>query len=269
MKRVAHGVSQGFNGTIFAYGQTGSGKTYTMGGATATLSAAPAADTPAGGGGGGVTTPSGGHAGATASPCHAGSAGSAGALPLPAPSPSSPFAGAPEATPTNSAPVPASPLPLGSSSSVSPATLLMPPPPPPPLPPGEPGRGLHPIGTMPSSHAAGAVSPATASSGSGSGSGGDCCLGPEVGVIPRAVSTLLADAEARRAQGWEFALTATYVEIYNEKIRDLLNPANDNLQVCRSSSSLGVGFLFLLFDVLFGDATRLFSVSFFFFFFCL
>ncbi|CAM9859067.1 unnamed protein product, partial [Ectocarpus sp. 12 AP-2014] len=87
-----------------------------------------------------------------------------------------------------------------------------------------PGRGLHPIGTMPSSDAAGAVSPSAASSGSG------CCLGSEVGVIPRAVSTLLADAEARRAQGWEFALTATYVEIYNEKIRDLLNPANDNLQ---------------------------------------
>lgn len=50
-------------------------------------------------------------------------------------------------------------------------------------------------------------------------------------MIPRAVSTLLADAEAQRAQGWEFALTATYVEIYNERIRDLLNPANDNLQV--------------------------------------
>ncbi|CAM9864901.1 unnamed protein product, partial [Ectocarpus sp. 8 AP-2014] len=62
----------------------------------------------------------------------------------------------------------------------------------------------------------------------------------EVGVIPRAVSTLLADAEARRAQGWEFALTATYVEIYNEKIRDLLNPANDNLQVKEHSSGRGV-----------------------------
>ncbi|CAN0316848.1 unnamed protein product, partial [Ectocarpus fasciculatus] len=69
---------------------------------------------------------------------------------------------------------------------------------------------------------------------------GGWCLGPEVGVIPRAVSTLLADAEARRAQGWEFALTATYVEIYNEKIRDLLNPANDNLQVKEHPSGRGV-----------------------------
>ncbi|CAM9637321.1 unnamed protein product, partial [Scytosiphon promiscuus] len=38
VKHVAHGVSQGFNGTIFAYGQTGSGKTYTMGGSTDKLS---------------------------------------------------------------------------------------------------------------------------------------------------------------------------------------------------------------------------------------
>ncbi|CAN0335989.1 unnamed protein product, partial [Ectocarpus sp. 12 AP-2014] len=158
VKRVAHGVSQGFNGTIFAYGQTGSGKTYTMGGATATLSTSPDATTPATAAAAGVTTPSGGDAGATApSPCHA---GSAGALPLPAPSPSSPLAGTLEATPINSAPVPAS-LPPPGSSSVSPATLLMPPPPPPPLPPpppGGPGRGLHPIGTMPSSEAAGPVS---------------------------------------------------------------------------------------------------------------
>lgn len=54
----------------------------------------------------------------------------------------------------------------------------------------------------------------------------------------------MADAEARRAEGWEFALTATYVEIYNERIRDLLNPANDNLQVhglsvCRCSCVVG------------------------------
>ena len=65
------------------------------------------------------------------------------------------------------------------------------------------------------------------------------------------MSTLLADAEARRAQGWEFALTATYVEIYNEKIRDLLNPdpkKNNDLKVsalmgdallCRPSLFLG------------------------------
>lgn len=57
------------------------------------------------------------------------------------------------------------------------------------------------------------------------------CLGSEAGLIPRAVSTMLADAHLRRKLGWEFVLTATYVEIYNEKIRDLLNPASDNLKV--------------------------------------
>ncbi|CAM9580576.1 unnamed protein product, partial [Hapterophycus canaliculatus] len=113
VKHVAHGVSQGFNGTIFAYGQTGSGKTYTMGGSTEKLSFARAS---------------------------------------------------------------------AAASDV-----------------------------------------------------------PEAGVIPRAVSTLLADAEARKAEGWEFALTATYVEIYNERIRDLLNPANDNLQVGASEHPSGRG----------------------------
>lgn len=103
---VAHGVAQGFNGTIFAYGQTGSGKTYTMGGAESTL---------------------------------------------------------------------------WSSSSASVGVIAVPP--------------------------------------------------AEAGVIPRAVTTVLADANARREEGWEFVLTATYVEIYNEKIRDLLEPSNDNLKV--------------------------------------
>lgn len=51
------------------------------------------------------------------------------------------------------------------------------------------------------------------------------------GVIPRAVSTVLSDAQTHKEQGWDFILTATYVEIYNEKIRDLLNPAGDNLKV--------------------------------------
>lgn len=87
---------------------------------------------------------------------------------------------------------------------MSPATLSMPPPPPQNLQPQRQQQG-------------------------GGGDGGDC-LGDEAGVIPRAVSTVLADAETRKSQGWEFVLTATYVEIYNEKIRDLLDPSKDNLQ---------------------------------------
>lgn len=134
VKLVAHGVAQGFNGTIFAYGQTGSGKTYTMGGAanaSARLwSQQQSSD--------------------CASPSSADAAGSG---------------------------------PLPSRSWV------------------------------------------------GDGGGGGDAFASEAGVIPRAVASVLADAKARRAQGWEFVLTATYVEIYNERIRDLLNPSNDNLKV--------------------------------------
>lgn len=85
----------------------------------------------------------------------------------------------------------------------------------------------------------------------GSSGGGGCSpsgsspsyLACDAGVIPRAVSTVLADASARREQGWEFVLTATYVEIYNERIRDLLEPANDNLKARPSYVDLFVLFL--------------------------
>lgn len=138
---VAHGVAQGFNGTIFAYGQTGSGKTYTMGGASDT-----------------------------------------------------------------------SPRPWSSSFSLA-----------------NPPDYTSGIGsTTPADHVD-ANTCGEMGGGTSDASGGG--LGSEAGVIPRAVSTVLADANARKEQGWEFVLTATYVEIYNERIRDLLDPTNDNLKV--------------------------------------
>lgn len=42
------------------------------------------------------------------------------------------------------------------------------------------------------------------------------------GVIPRAVSKILENAERLKLTGWEFALEATFIEIYNENLRDLL-----------------------------------------------
>lgn len=134
---VAHGVAQGFNGTIFAYGQTGSGKTYTMGGAAAGYH----------------------HYDDRYNPSEQGQH----------------YSGA-----------------LDTAASVS-------------------GMG--------------------ATAASHPPDGGDPYFASDAGVIPRAVASVLADANARREQGWEYVLTATYVEIYNEKIRDLLNPANDNLKV--------------------------------------
>lgn len=42
------------------------------------------------------------------------------------------------------------------------------------------------------------------------------------GVIPRAVQQIFKAAEKLAAQGWEFTFTASFVEIYNETLRDLL-----------------------------------------------
>uniref|UniRef100_A0A8C9XEK3 Kinesin-like protein n=1 Tax=Sander lucioperca TaxID=283035 RepID=A0A8C9XEK3_SANLU len=42
------------------------------------------------------------------------------------------------------------------------------------------------------------------------------------GVIPRAVKQIFRAAEKLGAQGWEFTFTASFVEIYNETLRDLL-----------------------------------------------
>ncbi|XP_053190435.1 carboxy-terminal kinesin 2-like [Scomber japonicus] len=42
------------------------------------------------------------------------------------------------------------------------------------------------------------------------------------GVIPRAVQQIFQAAEKLEAQGWKFAFTASFVEIYNETLRDLL-----------------------------------------------
>ncbi|XP_068431588.1 kinesin-like protein KIFC1 [Clinocottus analis] len=42
------------------------------------------------------------------------------------------------------------------------------------------------------------------------------------GVIPRAVKQIFNAAENLKAQGWEFTFTASFVEIYNESLRDLI-----------------------------------------------
>eukprot|EP00958_Prasinococcus_capsulatus_P028166 scaffold6362_cov378-Prasinococcus_capsulatus_cf.AAC.12 len=49
-------------------------------------------------------------------------------------------------------------------------------------------------------------------------------MGEERGIIPRTVEKVLEAAERLGAKGWDFAMESSYVEIYNEKIRDLLSP---------------------------------------------
>ena len=48
--------------------------------------------------------------------------------------------------------------------------------------------------------------------------------GERRGIIPRAVAKVLEQAEALRSKGYEYTMEASYVEIYNEQIRDLLCP---------------------------------------------
>lgn len=50
------------------------------------------------------------------------------------------------------------------------------------------------------------------------------------GVIPRAVDAIFSEA-LRADEAMEFSIKASYVEIYMERIRDLLDPTGENLQV--------------------------------------
>jgi kinesin family protein C1 len=43
------------------------------------------------------------------------------------------------------------------------------------------------------------------------------------GIIPRAVEQILQQAKAMKKQRWEFTLSASFLEIYNEELKDLLS----------------------------------------------
>lgn len=46
-------------------------------------------------------------------------------------------------------------------------------------------------------------------------------------MIPRAVEQIFKSAKNLQAQGWEYTMDAFFLEIYNEKIRDLLRPKSE------------------------------------------
>ncbi|OSX72837.1 hypothetical protein BU14_0401s0008 [Porphyra umbilicalis] len=55
--------------------------------------------------------------------------------------------------------------------------------------------------------------------------------GDELGVIPRAVSQIFDHTERMAADGWKFELKASFMEVYNEQVRDLLGAADEDPNV--------------------------------------
>ena len=54
----------------------------------------------------------------------------------------------------------------------------------------------------------------------------------DMGIVPRLIQELFDTIKLK--QGFEFSIQMSYVEIYLEKIRDLLNPRNENLEIRES-----------------------------------
>ena len=50
-------------------------------------------------------------------------------------------------------------------------------------------------------------------------------------MIPRSVRLVFASCEALKSKGWTYKIEASFLEIYNEQIRDLLGPANGTHEI--------------------------------------
>ncbi|XP_058865019.1 carboxy-terminal kinesin 2 isoform X2 [Acipenser ruthenus] len=74
--------------------------------------------------------------------------------------------------------------------------------------------------------------------------GPDVLAGEEMGMIPRAVQQIFQAACKLREQGWEYQFTASFLEIYNETIRDLLvsnkTPKKMDYEIKRASPTADI-----------------------------
>lgn len=50
-------------------------------------------------------------------------------------------------------------------------------------------------------------------------------------MIPRSVRLIFASCEALQSKGWTYKIEASFLEIYNEQIRDLLGPGNGSHEI--------------------------------------
>ena len=59
------------------------------------------------------------------------------------------------------------------------------------------------------------------------------------GIIPRSISQILETSNSMKNDGWSFNIKASFVEIYNEEIIDLLSSKNKTKQEVKGSMSFG------------------------------
>jgi kinesin family protein C1 len=68
-----------------------------------------------------------------------------------------------------------------------------------------------------------------------------CGNGPMRGIIPRAVKQILSQARALNQQKWNFTISASFLEIYNEDLKDLLvSMRSDGPGTSRQSEKLAI-----------------------------
>ena len=85
-------------------------------------------------------------------------------------------------------------------------------------------------------------------------------FGPDIrdpdqcGIIPRACKNIFD--HIRSTQGIEFRVSCSFLEIYKEIVRDLLNPSKINLKV-RDAPGKGVWVLGIFVPILIGKGRRI------------
>jgi kinesin family protein C1 len=67
----------------------------------------------------------------------------------------------------------------------------------------------------------------------GGGGGND----ENIGMIPRAVEQIYATVRELESKGWSYTMTATFLEIYNETLRDLLGNTDKKLSIRHDDAS--------------------------------